>query len=622
MKGFGGGGGGLGGGGGSGRMAAGGNPAANILSTEDRPRSISWRVLGRIYGFTNPHAGKRNLVFLLTSLRSVQRPAMGFAIGWTVNEAITPGNWNNVLLGAGAFTLLALVTEIAFHFRQRLTLELGESVVHDLRSAFFHRLQEMPLSYFNRTKVGSILSRMISDIENVRRGVQQVFFFTPMLFGTMAFSTALMLYQNALLFTILIAIAPVIAGINRVFHWRMTQASRAVQRSQSRVTGKVAESVRGMRIIQGYVQEDYNLGQYVELVSQHAANNVRLGGSQAVYLSLLEFNSQVFLALLLSVGGVGAVSGWSGIEAGDVITFFFLSNYFFWPLQQIGRLYTTSVMATAGAERIFAVLDEKPDWEDPPQAKTLPRVAGRIDIRELSFGYRRDQTVLHDINLSIAEGQTVALVGETGSGKSTLANLIAKFYLPRSGVILVDGRDLAEHTTASWRQQIGIVPQLNFLFTGTVMENIRMGRLGASDAEVRQAAAALECLQAFENLPDGLNTLVGENGYSLSLGIRQLICFVRAWLANPRVLILDEATSAIDTLTEARVQKALNKLLAGRTNIIIAHRLSTVRQADVIYVLSHGLIIEQGSHAELLSQGGHYAKLYAQFTASLAGKSD
>ncbi|MGQ0530616.1 MAG: ABC transporter ATP-binding protein [Panacagrimonas sp.] len=614
------GGGGGGGGGVGGAMAAMGNPAANVM-TEGRSSALNWRVLRRIYAYTHPHAAKRNWIFALTALRAVQRPMMGFALGWVVNTAITPGDWHLTLWGALGFALLALFTEITFYVRQRATLELGESVVHDLRTHFFTNLQAMNLAYFHRTKLGSILSRMISDIENVRRGVQHVFFFTPMLFGMMAVSSALMLWQNAALFTTLMLIAPVIAWINRRFHGRMSEASRAVQRSHSRITGKVAESVNGMRVIQSCVQEEPNFDRYDTLVGSHAGNNVRLGRDQAVYLSLLDFNSQAFLALLLAIGGYGALQGWGAIQADDVVTFFFLSNHFFHPLQQIGRLYTISVMAMAGAERICSVLDETPDWTDPPNAPPLPLARGQIEVRNLSFGYLPQQRVLRDIDLSIQAGQTVALVGATGSGKSTLASLIAKFYLPQAGRIEVDGHDLAAHQTASWRQQISIVPQRNFLFTGTVLDNIRLGKLDATEADVRAAAAALDALAILDDLPQGLHTPVGENGHQLSLGIRQLICFVRAWLANPRLLILDEATSAIDTLTEARLQRALNTLLSGRTSIIIAHRLSTIRRADLICVLDHGRIVERGTHRQLLDLQGRYAALHTQFVAASASPS-
>jgi ATP-binding cassette subfamily B protein len=333
---------------------------------------------------------------------------------------------------------------------------------------------------------------------------------------------------------------------------------------------------------------------------------------------------------------------------GELITFFLLANQFFAPIAIIGNQYNQALVAMAGAERVFKLIDHPPDWQDDPAATDLPdprrklqvtsdkfqegrsAPAGscdlpldpghlseppglRVEFRSVSFGYVPGRLALHDLTFTAEPGQTVALVGHTGSGKSSIINLAAKFYLPTRGELLLDGRDVRTITSGSLHRQTGMVPQQNFLFSGTVFSNIRLARPDATEAEVRAAAAKLGCLDLLEGLPQGLHTEVGERGAALSVGQRQVICFTRALLADPRLMILDEATSSIDTLTEARLQQALVTLLRGRTSFVVAHRLSTIRHADLVLVLDQGRVIERGTHTGLLAQGGHYAALYRQF---------
>lgn len=335
--------------------------------------------------------------------------------------------------------------------------------------------------------------------------------------------------------------------------------------------------------------------------------------TQGLFVPLLELNSQLFIAVLLVAGSYRVLV--TGVESGvgDLVGFFFMANLFFSPISVLGNQYHQALTAMAGAERVFTLLDTPPEWSDPPDAKALPPIAGRVEFNQVTFAYQPERPVLHEVSFCAEPGQTVALVGHTGSGKTTIINLIAKFYLPHAGAVRIDGHDLRSIDSQSLHRQMGIVLQQNFLFHGTVADNIRLGRPAATDAEVIDSVRRLDCLDLLMNLPQGFDTKVGERGVKMSAGQRQLICFARALLADPRILILDEATSSIDTQTEARLQAALAILLRGRTAFVVAHRLSTVRNADLVLVLDHGRIVERGRHSELLSQGGVYAALHRRF---------
>jgi ATP-binding cassette subfamily B protein len=302
----------------------------------------------------------------------------------------------------------------------------------------------------------------------------------------------------------------------------------------------------------------------------------------------------------------------------DLYHFILLTQAFFSPISTLGNQYSQALSAMAGAERVFQLLDTKPEWTDPPNVWIPETIRGRVEFRNVSFGYDPARLVLRDVSFTAEPGQTVALVGHTGSGKTTITNLIAKFYLPTDGELLIDGRDIRQMDTGTLRRHLGVVQQQNFLFSGTLLDNIRFGKPEALGLEVIQAAQKLDCLDIIQSLPDGIMTAVGEGGKGISLGQRQLVCFTRAMLAAPRILILDEATSAVDTLTEARIQRALALLLRDRTSFVVAHRLSTVRHADLVLVMDQGRIVERGNHAALLQQGGVYAGLYRQFIRTAA----
>jgi len=518
-------------------------------------------------------------------------------------------------LYSGLYLALALFMVITLHFRQRLALQLGEAIARDMRSALFAKLNSMPLSFFNKTKFGRIISRMTSDIDNVRVAVQDVVFVVTIQAMQMVVAALLMAWYNWKLFSLMLLFVPIIWVINENYRREVAHQLRKMQETWSRVTSTLAESVSGIRVTQAFVRQEINAGFFRKLVNVHGENNVGVAHASAIFIPLLQMKSQLFLGAMALLGGFGALrwQGWLHMEVGDLVMFFFLANFFFDPVQVIGNQYNQALSAMAGAERYFRLLDAEPEWTDAPSARALPPITGRVEFQEVGFEYEPGRPVLNEISFAVDPGQTVALVGHTGSGKTTVVSLLQKFYLPTQGRILVDGQDLAQTTSRSLHLQMGSVQQNNFLFAGSVMQNIRFARRDASESDVRGALKALDCLDLLEGLSRGLETQVGEKSSSLSMGQRQLICFARALLADPRILVLDEATSAIDTVTEARLQRALEVLLRGRTSFVVAHRLSTIRKAGLVLVLQNGRIVERGTHASLLAQAGVYAGLHEEF---------
>jgi ATP-binding cassette subfamily B protein len=575
-------------------------------------RPLEWGLIRRLFAFARPYRGTCLALALLTVVRSAQLPLLVWAIGAVIGGPITGADWPGTLWGAGGFLALAVATTVTFHFRQRLALQFGEAVVHDLRMALFAHLLRLKLGFFTTTKIGRIIGRMTSDVEAVRSGVQDVLFISIVQSGQMLVAAALMLWYDWMLFTVVLVLAPALFVLNRFFRVAMSRATREVQESFSRVTATLAESVNGIRVTQGFVRQDVNAGLFRSLIVDHARNNMNVARASAVFVPLLDFNSQAFIAVLLVLGGWQALHHQAGV--GEIIMFFFLAGMFFGPIQALGNQYAQALTAMAGAERLFRLLDTAPEWEDRADARPLNAIRGRVEFRNLSFAYEPGRPVLHELNFTAEPGETIALVGHTGCGKSTVINLIAKFYLPGEGLLLIDDTEIRAITSDSLHHQLGIVTQSNFLFSGTVMENIRVARPTASDAEVIEAARRLDTLDLFATMPNGFNTRVGEKGSGLSLGQKQLVCFTRAMLADPRILILDEATSSVDAMTEARLQRSLATLLKGRTSFVVAHRLSTIRHANQVLVLEHGRIIERGTHVQLLTRGGVYAELYRQFS--------
>jgi len=578
-------------------------------------KPLDWRLAIRLFSYAKPVQRKLHILYGLTLLRSAMMPGLTVLSAFIITKWIGRGDLRGLFWMVGCYGVLAILTDGMFHFRQRYALEVGETVVNGLRSDVFDRMLRQPMSFFHRMKLGRIISRVTSDVEAVRVGIQDVAFVSAIQLGQMLFSAGVMLYLDWGLFLVVAAMAPILWLVNNHFRMKFSRLTRASQDSFSRVTATLAESVNGIRVTQGFVRQETNAGLFRRLLADHSEYNVALARTSAILAPLLELNSQFFVAVLLALGGWRALG--HHMDVMSLVNFFLIANLFFAPITIIGTQYNQALIAMASAERIFWLLDIKPDWQDDPNAQELPRpklaAGASVEFRSVCFGYQPDRYILHDISFKVEPGQSVALVGHTGSGKSSIINLVAKFYLPSAGELLIDNHEVRQITSLSLHRQMGMVQQQNFLFSGTVLDNIRMSRPDATPAEVRRAAEQLGCWDMIEGLPHGLDTEVGERGAGLSVGERQLICFCRALLADPRIVILDEATSSIDALTEDRLQQALVTLLKGRTSFMVAHRLSTIRHADLVLVLDQGRIVERGTHTELLALGGHYAALHQQF---------
>lgn len=581
---------------------------------EAKQRPLDFALFRRFFAYTRPYRARRNWLIALVTIRPMQINATSWLLGAAVGMVKAGADARELVWWSCAFLGMTFLMQLTLHFRQRLALELGEAVMQDIRRDIFQHLMRMPMGFYHRTKLGRILSRMTSDTDSIRQGVQDVLFVSMVQTGQMIIAGMMILYYDWLVFLVMLAMAPGIWFLNQHFRDKLSEAHRAVQESFSRVTSTLAESVNGIRVTQGFVRQGLNASFFRELITDHSKYNLGVARAHGVFVPLLELNGQLFLAILLILGGWQVLGDRMPLE--NIIKVGFFTTLFLAPIPSLGQLYNLAMTAMAGAERVFRLLDTKPDWEDAPTARPLPSIEGRVEFRGVTFSYVPGQPVLNGIDFAVDPGQTIALVGHTGSGKSSIINLLAKFYLPDSGRVCIDGHDISSITSESLHKQIGIVSQVNFLFTGTILDNIRVGRPGATDDEIIATIRQLDFLDLVGTLPNGLNTQVGERGASLSLGQRQLVCFARALVADPRILILDEATSAVDTVTEARVQRALGILLRGRTGFVVAHRLSTIRQADMILVLDSGRIVERGTHATLLSAGGAYSRMHEQFVVS------
>ncbi len=511
------------------------------------------------------------------------------------------------LIAAGI--LVVMFTRGVFYYGQSyLVSYVGQRVIIDVRSVLFRKFQKMPLSYYDRQQTGTVMSYITNDVSAMQSAIVDNLIELVTESSILIGSLAMMIYLDWKLSLLTLMTIPLVGFAMKIFGRKLKRSSTVIQERAAEITSLLQESISAIRVVKSFVRETYEIKRFEEQNwknFQAAMKNVKLS---SLLTPTVEFLAAIAVTFIVWFGGYEVVN--EVITAGELVAFLTYAVNLANPVKRLSRVYAAIQKAMAAADRVFEVMDLDEKITDVPGAKPLPPIKGRVEFKDITFSYKEGQPALQHISLKAEPGQMIALVGPSGSGKSTIANLIPRFYDVDSGTIAIDGHDIRQVTADSLREQIGLVPQETMLFSTTVMENIRYGRLDATDEEVVEAARAANAEEFIKDLPEGYDTKLGERGLNLSGGQRQRLAIARAILKNPRVLILDEATSALDTESEKIVQDALDKLMVGRTSFVIAHRLSTIFNADQIFVVENGQLREHGTHEELLAAGGLYSNLY------------
>lgn len=575
----------------------------------EKGRLFNRQVVMGMLTFVRPYWRRMAVAGVLMLVSTALTLLAPYLIGLAIDEYIVAKDVD----GLGRIAILVgvcyLLLYAATAWQQYLMSWTSERVLTDVREAMFRHLQALSLSYHDRTIVGVTVSRVINDVavindlltQGVLSLVGDMLVLVGIIVVMLSMSTRLAIYTFIVL--------PLMALATAIFSRHARDAFRLTRRQVALLVGNLAENINGMRVIQAFAQEGEVERRFDEVNDANREANVEAIRLSFIFLPTIEFLSVLSTAVVLYFGGRSVAGG--GVTLGIMVAFLAYVTRFFQPIQELSRIYTTMQSAMAGGEQVMRLLETPSEVVDEPEAITMPPIEGRVRLEDVSFRYRPDsEGVLHNVELTIEPGQTVALVGPTGAGKTTIANLICRFYDASEGRVTVDGIDVREVTQTSLRSQFGLVPQDPFLFAGTIADNIRFGQPGAPLHAVREAAKLANADEFIMAMPDGYETKILEGAVNLSVGQRQLLCIARAALVDPRIIILDEATASVDTVTEMLIQRALDRLLAGRTAIVIAHRLSTIRNADLICVVQHGRITDRGTHDELMEGSELYRGLY------------
>lgn len=573
-------------------------------------RDVQFKHMGRLKEFVKPYAGYLILAMCLVVAITVLGLIGPLLTRQALDIYIPAHDWNGLNRIILVYVLIQVSIAVLRYSQTYVMSWTGQRILFLMRRRMFVHLQDLGLDFYDRMQAGRIMSRLTSDIdalnELITGGVINLLSDVLSLLGIMY----IMLRVNYRLALVSFITLPLLFVTVWSLRFRMTRAYHKVRRRIADVNANLQESISGMRIVQAFSREDVNMDRFSETNMRNFQANMEAQTLHALFFPLVEVIGAIGTATVVYYGGLRMSWGDAAITVGTLWAFLQYVTRFFWPVRELSEIYNLILQGSVSAERVFEVLDWDPNVKDKPGAIWLSDVTGRVEFKNVTFEYQKDLPVLHDVSLEAQPGETIALVGPTGAGKSTIISLLCRFYDVTRGAVLIDGVDIRDIAIASLRKHMGIVLQDTFIFSGTVMENIRYGRLEATDEEVKEAARLVGADDFISRMPDGYQTQVGERASRLSVGQRQLLAFARALLADPRILILDEATSSVDSYTELLIQKALERLLKGRTAFVIAHRLSTIRNADRIYVIDGGRVVQTGTHEELLTQGGLYKELY------------